>query len=106
MNISYSQIQNEYNELCLLASKIKENYNNLSSLNQSLTKSGYWLGKASEYYVSKMNNVLKNYEVIYSEIKSDAEYLLQCMEKYKNIDKQIMNSVGNLNIMDGAKYVV
>lgn len=98
MNISYSQIQSEYNELCLLANKIKENYDYLVSLNQSLAHNGYWTGKASENYISKMNNMLKNYEIIYSDVKSGAEYLLQSIERYSILDKKIISSLGNLNI--------
>lgn len=95
MKISYSQINNECNELHLLATKINENVNYIKNLNNSLIKNSIWTGSASENYSIKLKQLLDNFDDVSTEIENSILFLAKSAEGYQAIDNMIISQICN-----------
>ena len=101
MKVSYNQINNECNELHLLATKINDSVNRLKTLDSSLQRNSIWTGTASEYYSTKMKDLLNGFEEISVEIENSILFLAKTAEGYQAIDNMVISQIcNNLNISE------
>ncbi len=99
MNISYSQVEEQCNELHAVAKNMKEILDNIDGIRIKVLNGDVWSGEASEIYSNKLESVSKGFEEIFLEIENSILYMAGCSSGYQAIDRQIMNEIcSNLKI--------
>lgn len=101
MNISYSKVEAQCNELHSVAKNMKEILDNIEGIRNKVASGGSWNGIAANEYTEKLKSVTKNFEEIFLEIENSILYIASCSEGYQAIDKQIMQEIcSNLKITE------
>lgn len=101
MKISYSEIENYCNELHRLSIHMKNTLNNLKTISKKIDFSNVWEGQAADNFVTKLNDLPKNFDEVFVELENSILYLANCAEGYKAIDRQVIKEIcENLNITD------
>lgn len=99
--IKYQDVKGYSEEIHKLASDMKDIINEIKNNVNRLKSSGYWEGNASDYYISKTEKLIKNYDEIYVELENSVLYLANVTEGYQEIDETVMKEVcNNLNISE------
>lgn len=99
MKISYSQIEEQCNELHLVAKNIKESLDNIEQIRIKVSNDDNWVGNAASVYLNKLEYVTKNFDNIYKEIEFAILYLASCAEGYQAIDKNVIEEItSSLNL--------
>lgn len=93
MNISYSQVEEQCNELHIVANNLKDIMQNIDSLRASILSGNSWSGEASVFYCKKIEDLYKNFEDVYLEIENSILYMASCSEGYQMIDAQIQKEI-------------
>lgn len=101
MNISYSQVESQCNELHSTAKNMKEILDNINSIKSKVSSGGSWNGSASDTFAKKLEAVSKNFEEIFSELENSILYMASCSDGYQAIDQQVMREIcSNLQITE------
>lgn len=101
MNISYSQVEAQCNELHSVAKNMKEILDNIDGIRTRIANGDSWSGSASTTYSSKLESVAKNFEEVFLEIENSILYMASCSDGYQAIDQQIMREIcSNLKITE------
>ncbi len=95
MKFSYSKIEMDCNEMQLIVNKIKENLDVIRSVKEQIAKNSVWQGQACDSYVAKFNQIVSEFEAIHFELTNDTNYLKAQLNKYKNLDNDIIAAVTN-----------
>lgn len=98
-SISYSQVEQYCNELHNLAKLMKENLQEIETVNNKIISSNIWVGKGAQYYQKKLNNVTKQFDEIFIEMENAILFMANCSTGYQEIDNKVMSEIcNNLNI--------
>lgn len=101
MDISYSQVEAQCNELHSVAKNMKEILDNIDGIKTRILNSDSWSGSASNIYVEKLESVSKNFEEVFLEIENSILYMASCSDGYQAVDQQIMREIcSNLKITE------
>lgn len=101
MNISYSQIEAQCNELHSVAKNMKEILENIEGIRIRILNGDSWSGSASNNYSNKLGSVSKNFEEVFLEIENSILYMAKCSDGYQAVDQQIMREIcSNLKITE------
>lgn len=101
MNISYSQVEAQCNELHSIAKNMKEILDEIVKIKNDVSKGSIWSGNAANKYSEKLNAVAKNFDEVFVEIENSILYMANCSDGYQAIDEQIMREIcSNLNITE------
>lgn len=99
MNISYSDVEEQCNQLHVVANNLKDIMLNIDNLRASILSDDSWSGISADAYCKKLENVFKSYEDVHMEIENSILFMAKCSEGYQMIDSQIqMEICSNLNI--------
>ena len=98
LKFSYEKIESSCNEMHDIANKMKDIMEHMNQISSRL-QNGNWEGKASDYFVKKLNRLVANLEEAYKEVEMAILYLANTAEGYQSIEKNIMSQIyNNLNI--------
>lgn len=101
MKISYSQVEEQCNELHLVAKNMKEILDNIDEIGSKILDADTWSGKAANHYSDKLTAITTNFEEVFLEIENSILYMASCSDGYQAIDKQIMKEIcSNLKITE------
>lgn len=101
MDISYSQVEAQCNELHSVAKNMKEILDNIDGIKTRILNSDSWSGSASNIYAEKLESVSKNFEEVFLEIENSILYMASCSDGYQAVDQQIMREIcSNLKITE------
>lgn len=101
MNISYSQVEEQCNELHAVAKNMKEILDNIEGIRTKISSKDSWSGYASDIYSGKLESISKNFEEVFIEIENSILYMASCSDGYQAIDQQIMKEIcSNLKITE------
>lgn len=96
MKFSYNKVEMDCNEMHLIINKIQANLDSIENIKEQISRTDFWQGKASENYVSKFNQIVKEFETIKVELLNDENYVRTQFRKYQNLDKEIMLAAQNI----------
>lgn len=101
MNISYSQVEQQCNELHSAAKKMKEIINNINDVRVKILNGNSWNGTASDTFCNKLESITKNFDEVFVELENSILYMAKCSDGYQAIDKHIMQEIcSNLKITE------
>lgn len=101
MNISYSQVEAQCNELHSVAKNMKEILDNIDAIRTRILNGESWSGSASNTYSNKLGSISKVFEEVFFEIENSILYMASCSDGYQAIDQQIMHEIcSNLRITE------
>ena len=99
--ISYSEVESSCNELHALAGNMKETLHNIVVSGSNLSLNEYWQGSAADYFNSKLDQLIKNFDEAFIEIENSILFMASCSDGYQAIDSKIMGEIcSNLNITE------
>ena len=99
MNIFYSQVETQCNELHSVAKSMKEILDNIDGIRIKILNGDSWSGSASNTYSDKLESVTKNFEEVFLEMENSILYMAKCSDGYQAIDNQIIREIcSNLKI--------
>lgn len=101
MNISYSQVEMQCNELHSVAKNMKEILDNIDGIRTKISNGDSWSGSASNIYSEKLLSITKNFEEVFFEIENSILYMARISDGYQAIDQHVMREIcSNLKITE------
>ena len=101
MNISYSQVESQCNQLHETAKKMKDILDMVSEIRKNACNSASWNGEASNAYSEKLSLLIGSFDEAFLEIENSILYMASCSSGYQALDQQVMQEIcSNLNITE------
>lgn len=97
MKINYQKMQDCYNRINKILIDIEDNSDCIKKVVSSLNENEFWQGKSYENFKAKTNKITTNLDNYIAEVKQLNAVINASVEKYKSVDKQIMNSLKGID---------
>ena len=97
MKVDYKKMLDCYNNINKILSDIEENANDIKKTVNSLKNRELWQGKSYDAFKIKTDSITSNLNEYINQVKQLNSVINMSVEKYKSVDKQIMNSLKGIN---------
>lgn len=96
MEFNYNKMNSCCVEMETVIQHIKQILDAIKYIQLQLSKSDCWNGRASSFYLEKMNTFTNTFEVTKQELDQIVNYLKNVVEGYQSVDNKITSEVNNL----------
>lgn len=101
INIEYSKVESYNNELHQIALNIKKIFEEIEMKSEIIKKVDNWNGIGQAYYVTKLDEIMSNFQEIYKELENCVIYIAACSEGYQVLDQKVIDDIlSNLNLSE------